>query len=424
MSWLKTLFKKNNVVDDFVLALDIGTEFVKTLLFQIAEEGENAVVLGTGKVRQKFGNMRSGVVTDIHGVVETCMQSIEEACADLPPKYRPDQAVMGIAGELVKGTTTTIQYERTKPDVKIDLSELKNIIQRVQWEAFDKIRKKLSWETGHSEIDVKLINAAISEVSIDGYRVNNPLGFQGKNISISIFNAYAPMMHLGALQTIAQELSLDLLSITAEPYAVSKCLGIGIDHDFSAIFLDVGGGTTDIAIVRNGGIEGTHMFALGGRAFSKRLVDELGVNFEQAEVIKYKYSKGTLSHTVSDKIKKLFADDASVWLSGVELALNEFKKSDLLPSKILLCGGGASLPDIKTMLESPGWTKDLPFAKPPKVFFIQPKDVVNVKDETGKLTSIQDVTPMALANLAIDLVDEEEQVLSQMLKRVIRIIQT
>lgn len=406
------------------MSLDIGTEYVKTLVFQVNQEGESATVYGEGRARQKMGNMRSGVVTDIQGVVETCARSIESACAEIPPKYRPSQAVMGIAGELVKGTTTIVQYERSKPEVKIDMSELKNIIQRVQWEAFDKIRKKLSWETGHKEIDVKLINASIAEVNIDGYQVTNPIGFQGKDISISIFNAYAPMIHLGALQSIAQELGLDILSITAEPYAVSKCLGIGIDQDFSAIFIDIGGGTTDIAVVRNGGIEGTHMFALGGRAFSKKLVDELGVTFDQAEIIKYKYSLGKLSRTVYQKIKNIISADIAVWLSGVELALSEFKKSDLLPSRILLCGGGANLPDIKENLEDDKWIKDLPFARQPKVYFIQPKDIISIKDETGKLTSIQHVTPMALANLAIDLVDDDDRVLSQMLRRVIRIIQT
>ena len=71
----------------------------------------------------------------------------------------------------------------------------------------------MAWESGHAEIDVKLVNAAIVDVRIDGYKVTNPLGFQGKEIQIGVFNAFAPIVHLGALQTIAENLDLDLISI-------------------------------------------------------------------------------------------------------------------------------------------------------------------------------------------------------------------
>ena len=86
--------------------------------------------------------------------------------------------------------------------------------------------------------------------------------------------------------------------------------------------------------------------------------------------------------------------------------MEEFSNSDLLPSKILLCGGGSLLPEIKEYLEKRSWTKHLPFAKQPRVEFLKPGQVTNIKDKTGKLLGVQDVTPMALANLAIDLAGE------------------
>ncbi|PIR73586.1 MAG: hypothetical protein COU40_01655 [Candidatus Moranbacteria bacterium CG10_big_fil_rev_8_21_14_0_10_35_21] len=406
---------------DYLLSLDIGTEVIKALVFQIDKETGNGIVKGVGKVRQKIGNMQSGAVSDIAGVIESARIAIEVS-KKMAGVKKVHKAIIGIAGELVKGTTTTVHYERIRSEIRIDLPELKNIIQKVQWKAFDRIRQQLAWETGHSEIEVKLINAAIVDVRIDGYRVTNPIGFQGKDVSIAVFNAYAPMIHLGALQSIADELKLTLLSIAAEPYAVARSMGIEDAIDFNAVFIDIGGGTTDIAVVRNGGLEGTKMFALGGRAFTKRLAQELGVAFEEAEILKIKYAEGELGRDVSHKIEKIMEGDCDVWLSLVELSLEEFSDADLIPHKFFLCGGGSGLPGIKKVLTSSGWAKKLPLARVPQVSFLQPRDVIKIYDETGELRDPQDITPMGLANLALDLAGEEK-VMAGILRRAVKMIQ-
>jgi len=303
------------------------------------------------------------------------------------------------------------------------MGELKYIVQKVQWQAFDKIRKDLAWETGLAEIDIKLINAAIVDVRIDGYRINNPLGFQGKEVSIGVFNAYAPLVHLGALQTIAATLNLDLLNIAVEPYALARCTGIDKADNFSAIFIDIGGGTSDIAVVRNGGIEGTKMFAVGGRTFTNRIAQNLGIGFNEAEDIKLRYSNGELGKEVTKKIRRILEGDMNVWLSGVELCLAEFSNLELLPSKILLCGGSSQLPLIQEALSSSKWIESLPFAKKPEIYYIKPEEVINIVDETKKLKNVQDITPMALASNAIELAGEDD-VLSGILKKVIRMMQT
>jgi len=416
----KTFGFKNNA-NKYFLSLDIGTEVVKALVFKINDELGNGEVVGVGRARQGLKDMHSGAVSDISGVINNSRRAIEIA-KEMADAKKVEKAIIGIAGELVKGTTTTVHYERIKPEVRIDLPELKNIIQKVQWKAFDRIRQQLAWETGHSEIEVKLINAVIVDVRIDGYKVTNPIGFQGRDVSIAVFNAYAPLVHLGALQTIGDELGLDLLNIAAEPYAVAKSMGVDDISDFSAVFVDIGGGTTDIAVVRNGGLEGTKMFALGGRAFTKRLAQELGIGFEEAELLKIRYAEGKLGRDVSSKIEAILADDCNVWLSAVELSLSEFADSDLLPHRIFLCGGGSGLPGIKKTLVSPSWTKGLPFAKEVEVGFLQPRDVVNIIDRTGELRDPQDITPMGLANLALDLTGEEK-VMAGILRRAVKMMQ-
>jgi cell division protein FtsA len=406
---------------EYLLSLDIGTEVVKALIFRIDENEEVGIVKGVGRARQGLKDMHSGAVSDIAGVINNCRQAIAAAKSMAGVKSAP-KAIIGIAGELVKGTTTTVHYERINPEIRIDMPELKNIMQKIQWKAFDRIRSQLAWETGHSEIDVKLINAVIVDSRIDGYKVTNPVGFQGRDVSISIFNAYAPMIHLGALQKIADELKLELLNIADEPYAVARSMGIEDSSEFGAVFIDIGGGTTDIALVRNGGLEGTKMFGLGGRAFTKRLAQELGIGFEEAEILKIKYAEGKLGRDVSLKIEKILSNDCEVWLRGIELSLAEFSESDNLPHRFFLCGGGSGLPGIRSALLSSHWRKELPFTKQVEVSFLQPKDVINIIDETGQLKDPQDITPMGLANLALDFFGEEKM-MAGILRRAVKIIQ-
>ncbi|MEK7097468.1 MAG: cell division FtsA domain-containing protein [Patescibacteria group bacterium] len=396
------LFKKSK--QNHAIALDIGTEFVKVLVFRI--EGDKAFVIGSGRQRQSLSDMQGGRVTDISGVIKNCEVSLDKAFEEAG--VSPRQCVIGIAGELVKGTTTTVYYKRNDSKIRITVKELKEIIEQVQAKSFEKTRSELAWETGHSEIDVKLVNSAVVDVKIDGYKVTNPVGFQGRDIQVGIFNAFAPIVHLGALQTIAEGLDLDLLSIAAEPYAVAQCVGLEDSAEFSSIFIDIGGGTTDIAVVRNGGVEGTRMFAIGGRVFTKSIADMFDLTFLEAEKLKLDYSTGKLGEKTEThkKISNALKNDCEVWLAGVQIALEEFSNVDLLPSKILLCGGGSLLPDIKEYLETKNWLKTLPFAKQPKVDFVKPGNITHVKDETGKLKGSQDITPMGLANLAIDLVGD------------------
>ena len=401
--------------DELFLALDIGTEVVKALVFRVDQENRRGTVIGVGRARQKVGNMQSGAVSDIRGVIGSAKEAIDAAKAKCGIKHI-EKSIIGIAGELVKGTTTTVHYERVNSEIKIGMPELKMIIGKVQEKALERIKKQLVWETGQ-EIDIKLINAAIVDVRIDGYRVLNPLNFQGREVSMSVFNAYAPLTHLGAIETISDELDLDLLSIVAEPYAVARSVEVEDMLDFSAVFIDIGGGTTDIAVVRNGGLEGTKMFALGGRAFTKRLAQEYQIKFEMAEQMKIDYSNNRLKPEDMQRINALFADDCRVWLAGVELSLIEFAETDFMPSKIFLCGGGSGLPGIKQALSTGDWSKNLPFAKPPQIGFLQPHDIARIVDETGELNNPQDITPMGLAHLALLNALDEEPILTGILQR-------
>ncbi len=396
-------------------ALDIGTEFAKALVFDIDPDGRGTV-RGVGRKRQGLAHMQSGTVADIAAVVDNCAVALQEA--EEMAGFRPTQVVIGIAGELVKGFTTTHTQERKKPDVTITDAEVQKLIDTVQVEALTEARRAITWETGLPNVDVRLVHAAVTTVAIDGYPLTNPIGFQGRNVTIGIFNAFAPLVHLGALQSVAAQLDLEVLDIVAEPYAVARVLGTEQVRQAGALFVDVGGGTTDVALVRHGGIEGTRMFALGGRAFTKSIADHLDLPFPRAESLKVDYARG-IAGDQAGPVAAIVAADVEIWAAGVELVMEELASGDLLPGRIYLCGGGSRLPEIREALAAEEFWRRLPFARPPEITVIGPSDIEAIVDATGLLVDQQDVTPMGLAYQAIELQGSEDP-LEVALRRVLK----
>ncbi len=396
-------------------ALDVGTEFAKALVFEIEPDGRG-IVRGVGRKRQGLAHMQSGTVTDINAVVDNCSVALQEA--EEMAGFRPTQCVVGIAGELVKGFTASRAVDRRRPETPITDAELQKLIDAVQRDALRQAERTITWETGLPQVDVRLVHAAVTGSQIDGYPVTNPIGFKGRHVRISIFNAFAPLVHLGALQSVAAQLDLELLEIVAEPYAVARAMAGEETLQSGALFVDVGGGTTDVALVRHGGIEGTRMFALGGRAFTKSIAAHLDVPFPRAEEIKLDYARGAPVRHREDVVQAI-ADDVAIWAAGVELVMEVLAEGDLLPSRIYLCGGGSQLPEIAKTLRSEEFWRRLPFSRRPEVQGMSPAAVERIEDTTKLLLDQQDVTPMALAYQAIEMHTNEDP-LDVALRRVLR----
>lgn len=394
-------FKKQAQVndDEYIVAIDIGTEFVKAMIARL--EGDELNIVGLGRVRQEVSDMHSGAIADISGVVRNCEEALAQA--EEQAGLQAKKVVIGIAGELVKGTTDTIRYRRPHPDRPLDDAEMEFIIEKVQERAQTKAQRQIAIETGNAEVEVKLVNSALVGIHIDGYKISNPIGFQGRDVSVQIYTAFAPMVHIGALERVADELSLDLLAVAAEPFAVSRSvLGSEAGSNFTAIIADVGGGTTDIAVVNDGGVEGTKMFGIGGRSFTQTIASDMDLSYYDAEKLKVNIDNEQIKPTVKKTVEAAIDKTLEVWLAGVDLALSEFESVDHLPNRILLCGGGASLDRLIDALEGSEWHKDLPFTRKPRVQLIHPSEVIGIKDETGDVNDHTFITAMGLLRVGYD----------------------
>ena len=395
---------KQNVSDTtYITALDIGTEFVKVLIAKNTDEGIE--IIGVGRKRQRLSDMHSGAISDIAGVVDTCDQALQDAEDMTDESVDSRNAAIGIAGELVYGATTTLTYKRPDSSKEIAIPELTSIMQKVQDRAFARAQAQLSWESGKKDIEIRQVNSALVSLMIDGYKVNNPVGFQGTDMSFQLYSAFAPMVHISALEKTADELDLQLVAITAEPFAVARAVTPNeANTTFSAIMIDVGGGTTDIAVVNEGGVQGTRMFGIGGRSFTHTIATELDVDFEKAEKLKLSLAQQATGPDAK-KLQNAIASTLDVWLSGIQVALEDFDTVDHLPAKILLCGGGSSLKPLVRALQNDPWWKELPFTKQPVIHHIAPEEVFGVRDSTKKVTDHTFVTAMGLLVAARDTLD-------------------
>ncbi|MFH1088567.1 MAG: cell division FtsA domain-containing protein [Patescibacteria group bacterium] len=416
MAWF-AVKKAEKRQGEVYIALDLGTEQIKALV--CGQQDGHCAIFGSGRSPHKSGTMRGGMVINIPGAFLDVQTAVNAAIqqAGLQPK----KIGISLSGDLVKSLVTTVHYHRTRPEAPIDANELKNIIYKSQWKAFEQIRGLVAKEQEESQLGIKLINTTIIDIRIDGYKVNHPLGFQGGVITLSIFNAFAPLVHLGALQALADDLNLNLTSIAAGPYALTKSLLVD-NPEFSAIFIDIGGGMTDIAVVNEGGIFGMQNFALGSTAYTKNLANALKVSPERAEQIKLDYSNGLLDKRSEAKIKAILKDTAALWVRGVAESLDEFSHLDVLPNKIFLSGGGAVLPEVKNILLTKAWAEHLPFVKKPYPAVVSPADISDIILQNQVEIDSSDLTVLGLAQL-ICIPEDKKDPIKDILRRIVNNMQ-
>src|SRR5581483_8874762 len=111
--------------DDYLVALDVGTEFVKALIGKINSAEGTVDIVGVGRQHQGLSDMQAGAIADIAAVVENCDQALHQAEEQAGVSVRT--AIIGIAGELVKGTTTTVRVSRQNSTKPLDITEMEKI---------------------------------------------------------------------------------------------------------------------------------------------------------------------------------------------------------------------------------------------------------------------------------------------------------
>jgi cell division protein FtsA len=397
----KDTFK--NLIEDngSSVALDIGTEVLKSMLFSMDKLGVN--IKKVSRIQQQEHAMRSGIIKNLDTVLENCKLSIQELTEDLTEENMPKHVIMGIAGEYVQGVSIVVNYQREENyRLEVTEKEEERIIAKVKSKIEEGGKKDLSQRIGLKYEDIDILHITATGTEIGGMPVNSLIGYTGKDVKLHFYASFAPKTYVEALKKVADSLDLDLLGIVSQPFSVARSFAGSSDSDFNAIFLDIGGGTTDIAVVEKGNITETKMFGFGGRVFTKEISKLLNLEYRYAEQRKIKYSNKQLTPQLSKKIQPICYNTAKLWMKTLKAALESCDDVDVFPTQIYLCGGGALLPEIKeVMIEFP-WKKLLPFPMVPQIKTFRPELLSNINDSSGKLKHIYDITPAALAKFAYD----------------------
>lgn len=401
LPFLKTSSKGNIVEGENIIALDIGTEQLKSLLFTTEKLG--VVVKKVSRIEQQQHAMKSGIIKNLDTVLENCRLAVSELNDKVAIDEQPRKVIMGIAGEYIQGVSIVVNYQREENyDKEVTEKEEKRILSQIQNKIEDSGKEDLSQRIGLTNEDIEILHITKTGLEIGGMPVDSLIGYKGRDVKLHFYASFAPKTYTEALKKVAGELKLETLGIVSQPFTVARAYAGSTNRDFSAIFIDVGGGTTDIAIVEKGNVVETKMFAFGGRTFTKELSRVLDIEYRFAEQRKIKYSKKELNKELARDVQRIVYPVAKLWMKTLKSAFSYCDDIDSFPTQIYLCGGGALLPEIKeVMLEFP-WKKFLPFPVVPKIDFFKPENLENIRDNSGNLRYIFDITPASLAKFVYD----------------------
>ena len=387
---------------DNIVALDIGTELLKGVLFNVNKLGIN--ISRVSRVEQQQHAMKSGIITNLDTVLANCRLTMSSLTDRLNPEEYPKHIVMGIAGEYIQGVSIVVNYQREENfDDEVTEKEEERILAQIEGKIETSGKEDLGQRIGLVNEDIEILHLTRTGTEIGGMPVDSLVGFKGKDVKLNYYASFAPKTYVESLRSVARELELNVLGIVSQPFAVARAFAGSSNRDFSAIFIDVGGGTTDIAIVEKGNVIETKMFAFGGRTFTKEISKILNLEYRVAEQRKIKYAKKDLNKELSREVQKIVYPVARLWMRTLKTAFSLCDDVSSFPTQIYLCGGGSLLPEIKeVMLEFP-WKKSLPFAVVPKIEFFTPEKLDSITDSSKDLRNVFDITPASLAKFIYDI---------------------
>ena len=387
---------------DNIVALDIGTELLKGVLFNVNKLGIN--ISRVSRVEQQQHAMKSGIITNLDTVLANCRLTMSSLTDRLNPEEYPKHIVMGIAGEYIQGVSIVVNYQREENfDDEVTEKEEERILAQIEGKIETSGKEDLGQRIGLVNEDIEILHLTRTGTEIGGMPVDSLVGYKGKDVKLNYYASFAPKTYVESLRSVARELELNVLGIVSQPFAVARAFAGSSNRDFSAIFIDVGGGTTDIAIVEKGNVIETKMFAFGGRTFTKEISKILNLEYRVAEQRKIKYAKKDLNKELSREVQKIVYPVARLWMRTLKTAFSLCDDVSSFPTQIYLCGGGSLLPEIKeVMLEFP-WKKSLPFAVVPKIEFFTPEKLDRITVSSKDLRNVFDITPASLAKFIYDI---------------------
>jgi cell division protein FtsA len=329
-----------------ISAIDVGTTKVCTLIAEVGDNGQMRIA-GVGVVPSK--GMHKGMVVNINEAKETIRDSIKRA--EQSSGYKVESAYIGVTGRSVTGQNNKGVVAVTRNDRLVRPDDLRRVLQNAQ-----------SMKIG---ADQKILHMIPRHYGLDGQDgVQNPVGMHGFQLDTETHVITAAAASVQNLVKCIRGVGVDVEDLVFEALASSEACLTEDDKMAGTILADIGGGTTDISIFKDGSIWHTAVVPVAGYQMTRDIAIGLGLPFEVAEEMKKKY--GTALPVYEGK-----ADNDSIAQNGhnisyqglcdiirarmeellrlIVMELPQGEYASLVPGGLVLTGGSSNLAGIDTL---------------------------------------------------------------------------
>jgi cell division protein FtsA len=254
--------------DNLIVGLDIGTTKICAIVGNLTEDGIDIVGIGTSPSR----GLRKGVVINIDSTVQSIRKAVEEA--ELMAGCEIKSVYAGIAGGHIKGLNSqgiiAIKNREVSPD------DVKRVIEAAKAIAIP--------------MDREVIHILPQEFIIDDQDgIREPLGMSGVRLEAKVHIVTGAVASAQNIIKSCNRAGLDVADIVLEQLASSEAVLSPEEKELGVALVDIGGGTTDIAIFVDGAIKHTSVLSLGGHQMTNDIAVGLRTPMAEAEKIKQKY---------------------------------------------------------------------------------------------------------------------------------------
>jgi cell division ATPase FtsA len=338
-----------------LLVLDIGTSSVKAALF-----------LPINSTSLQLMSFYRQAVEDDSSVKDACLTAFNNVKSQVETPIKICRVVYGLSASVCHLSTVTAKITRQKPENTISKREVDKISEKFKAISYIEATKSLAEKTGSDEAEPLFLSSEFVSTKIDGVAVPTPEGYKGKEMECSLFCVYSLSTAVSKLADISRSLNLQILAITTNSYTVSKVYRDATSQGGNFILIDIGGVTTDVAIVFCGGIVSSLSVSLGVEDIVEEISLELKIPKEDAQKLLKMYSEGTLAKESSEEIQKTVVNVCKIWSLGLEQLFLGFDGIKSFPHSIILSGWGSAIPEYATAIED-ALAKNIPFKNPPNV---------------------------------------------------------
>ena len=267
--------------EELVVGLDIGTTKICVIVADRTENGIDIVGIGTHPSR----GLRKGVVVDIDATVDSIKHAVEEA--ELMADCEITSVYAGIAGSHIRGLNS--HGVVAVKDREVREGDVKRVIDAAKAVAIP--------------MDREVIHVIPQEFIIDDQDgILEPLGMSGVRLEAKIHIVTAAVTSAQNIVKCANKAGLNVMDIVLEPLASAEASLQDDERDLGVCLIDIGGGTTDLAVFSDGSIKHTSVMGLGGYHISNDIAVGLRTPFEEAEKIKKKFGVAASRFLPSDDV--------------------------------------------------------------------------------------------------------------------------